>query len=186
MKESNAEGLTSHGDPESCVDARKDVGEAFDRGTHGRNIEPRKQAIPGADAVELSGRPHNQLRNGERLEDPARSKTSSTCGNSMRENREIPPPPSGPEPRGRVRKGNSPNLAMHGRGKSDSSVLPTKPPNKAGQPAAEMVEGRGLTKENASQTDTSRTQSRANGVPSIPAQPKRPGSSTFNPRSVTI
>lgn len=28
-------------------------------------------------------------------------------------------------------------------GKSDSSVVPGKPPNKAGQPAAEVVEGRG-------------------------------------------
>ncbi|HKA12357.1 MAG TPA: group II intron reverse transcriptase/maturase, partial [Candidatus Dormibacteraeota bacterium] len=39
---------------------------------------------------------------------------------------------------------------MHEDGKSDSPVLPAKPPNKAG--AAEAVEGRGLTKGNTART----------------------------------
>jgi RNA-directed DNA polymerase len=50
-------------------------------------------------------------------------------------------------------------------GKSDSSVLPGKPPNKAGQSATEVVEGRGLAKGNPSESNTHRTQSR-NNVPS--------------------
>lgn len=54
--------------------------------------------------------------------------------------------------------------AMHGHGKSDRPVVLTKPPNKAGQLAAEAVEERGLTKENASQQNTPRTQSRKSGV----------------------
>ena len=37
---------------------------------------------------------------------------------------------------------------MHEHGKSDNSVVPAKPPNKAGRPAAEVVEGRGLAKGN--------------------------------------
>ena len=37
---------------------------------------------------------------------------------------------------------------MHGRGKSDRPVVPAKPPNNAGVPAAEAVEGRGLGKGN--------------------------------------
>jgi RNA-directed DNA polymerase len=37
---------------------------------------------------------------------------------------------------------------MHERGKSDSSVVPAKPPNKAGRPAAEVVEERGLAEGN--------------------------------------
>jgi group II intron reverse transcriptase/maturase len=37
---------------------------------------------------------------------------------------------------------------MHERGKSDSPVLPAKPPNNTGKPAAEVVEGRGLAKGN--------------------------------------
>jgi len=57
------------------------------------------------------------------------------------------------------------NPAMNGHGKSYRSTVPAKPPNKAGQPAAEAVEGKGLTKENAIQQNTRRTQSR-DGVPS--------------------
>jgi RNA-directed DNA polymerase len=38
---------------------------------------------------------------------------------------------------------------MYGHGKSDRSVVPAKPPNNAGVPAAEAVEGRGLGKGNA-------------------------------------
>ena len=44
--------------------------------------------------------------------------------------------------------------------KSDSSVVPMKAPNKAGQPAAEAVEGRGLAKGNPRQQNAPRTQSR--------------------------
>ena len=38
---------------------------------------------------------------------------------------------------------------MHDRRKSDGPVVPAKPPNKAGRPAAEVVEGRGPAKGNA-------------------------------------
>ncbi len=46
------------------------------------------------------------------------------------------------------------------RGKSDRPVVPAKSPNKAGQPAAEGMEGRGLTKGNLQQQNASRTPSR--------------------------
>ena len=49
---------------------------------------------------------------------------------------------------------------MNERGKSDRPVVPVKPPNKAAQPAAEVVEGRGLAKGNADQQNAFRTQSR--------------------------
>jgi RNA-directed DNA polymerase len=51
------------------------------------------------------------------------------------------------------------------RGKSDSSVVPEKAPNKAGRPAAEALEGRGLAKGNSDESNTLRTQGR-DGVPS--------------------
>ncbi len=54
---------------------------------------------------------------------------------------------------------------MNGHGKSDSSVLPQKPPNNAGQPAAEAVEGRELAKGNTLERNAPRTQRRA-GAPS--------------------
>ena len=49
---------------------------------------------------------------------------------------------------------------MNGQGKSDRLVVPTKSPNKAGQPAAEGMEGRGLAKGNLPEQNTLRTQSR--------------------------
>jgi len=49
---------------------------------------------------------------------------------------------------------------MHEPGKSDSPVVPEKPPNKAPLGAAEAVEGRGLAKGNAGQAATCRTQGR--------------------------
>ena len=51
---------------------------------------------------------------------------------------------------------------MNERGKSDRPVVPVKSSNKAGQPAAEGMEGRGLTKGNLQQQNAFRTQSRSN------------------------
>jgi hypothetical protein len=46
---------------------------------------------------------------------------------------------------------------MNEHGKSDRPVVPEKSPNKTGSPVAEEMEGRGLTKGNPSQRNTSRT-----------------------------
>jgi RNA-directed DNA polymerase len=54
---------------------------------------------------------------------------------------------------------------MHGHGQSDSPVVPSKFPNKAGPPAAEGMEGRGLAKGNPSQQTAPRAQDRV-GAPS--------------------
>jgi len=51
---------------------------------------------------------------------------------------------------------------MNERGKSDRPVVPEKSSNNVGQPAAEGMEGRGLTKGNPQQQNASRTQSRTN------------------------
>src|SRR5882672_11240287 len=48
----------------------------------------------------------------------------------------------------------------NGPGKSDRPAVPEKFPNKAGQPAAEGTEGRGLAKGNLPQQNASRTPSR--------------------------
>jgi RNA-directed DNA polymerase len=58
-----------------------------------------------------------------------------------------------------------PKPEMHGLQKSDDLVVPAKPPNKAGLPAAEEVEGRGSAKGNSLQQNALRTQSRE-GAPS--------------------
>jgi RNA-directed DNA polymerase len=49
---------------------------------------------------------------------------------------------------------------MNGQGQSDRPVVPTKSPNKAGRPAAEEMEGRGLAKGNPSQPPALRAQDR--------------------------
>jgi group II intron reverse transcriptase/maturase len=49
---------------------------------------------------------------------------------------------------------------MYDPGKSDGPEVPRKPPNGAGQPAEEAVEGRGPAKGNPSQQNASRTQGR--------------------------
>jgi len=160
MKESYTEGPASHGDPESCAGIRENAGEALTGAYMGGVLSRENRRNQGADDVVLCGRPHACAQNGESTSNPARSETSSTCRNSMRENREIPFLPFEGISEGRAGKVNDRNPAMHGHGKSDNSIVPAKPPNKAGRPAAEVVEGRGLTKENASQQNTCRTQGR--------------------------
>ena len=50
---------------------------------------------------------------------------------------------------------------MHGDGKSDSSIVPTKLPNEAEpEPAQEAMEGRGLAKGKTPERNVYRTQSR--------------------------
>jgi RNA-directed DNA polymerase len=49
---------------------------------------------------------------------------------------------------------------MHGHGKSDSSIVLTKPPNEAGPEAKEAVEGRGLAEGKTPERNMSRTQGR--------------------------
>ena len=110
----------------------------------------------------MSGRQYDGARYGECILNPAQSKTPGMCGNSMRENREIPCSPC--KVRGRSGKIKDRNPMTDEHGKSDSSIVPAKPANKVN--AAETVEGRGLTKGNAVQQNTSRTQSRICDVPS--------------------
>ena len=47
---------------------------------------------------------------------------------------------------------------MNSRGKSDSLIVPRKSPNKAEEPAAEAMEGRGLAKGKPCESDAPRTQ----------------------------
>jgi len=54
---------------------------------------------------------------------------------------------------------------MNERGKSDNLVVPAKPPNNAGEPVAEAVEGRGLAKGNTAST-TRPGRSAGSGAPS--------------------
>lgn len=76
--------------PSDALAFREGRSEAFTGARAGWAIEPRNQAIRGADAVFMVGRLHRQQRYRELLADPARSKNLCMCGTSMRENREVP------------------------------------------------------------------------------------------------
>lgn len=110
MKEPHTEGLASHSDPESCTGARKAVGEALTGAHTGGVLSRENMQHLGADAVAWRGRQHIRTHNGEVTDDLARSKTSSMCGNSMRENREIPCLARGD---GKGGAGNEPNHRGH-------------------------------------------------------------------------
>ena len=93
MEELYIEGVAIHGGPESCVNVREGVGEALTGVRAGWVIEPRKQQVRGADAVETSRRQHRRRRFRESSADPARSEILCMYGTFMRENREIPSSP---------------------------------------------------------------------------------------------
>ena len=88
MRESHVEGVATHGDPESCTDAREGGGEALTGARAGRVLS-REMHFRDADAVMLRGRQNRQRRYRETLPSPARSKTLCTYGTYLRENREI-------------------------------------------------------------------------------------------------
>ena len=56
MKESYGKGLSVHADPESCAGVREGAGEALTGAHAGRVLSRESFSLPGADAVELSGR----------------------------------------------------------------------------------------------------------------------------------
>src|SRR4051794_5147256 len=160
MKEPYIEGVATRDDPESCACTREGAGEAL-TGARMGSVLSRENRQSGA-PTPLSEAEGNTTR--ERYREPssgpARSETRSTCGNSLRENREIPVPPAVDGAASRAGKAKCRTPAMHGPGKSDRPMVPAKPPNKAGRPAAEVVEGRGLAKGNTAEQNAPRTQSR--------------------------
>jgi len=96
-------------------------------------------------------RPEGNIAGGairEASADPARSENLCMYGISMRENREVPRSPAQMITGGSLREGQGRKPEMHEGGKSDSPVVPAKPLNMAGSPAAEVVEERGLAKGN--------------------------------------
>ena len=97
---------------------------------------------------------------GESDVSPTESETTRTVGNRPHGSWEIPATSASAEA-DRSEKARCHNAGMHVAGKSDSLVVPVKRANNAGpQTAAESVEERGLTKENADQPLLVRTQSR--------------------------
>ena len=80
-------------------------------------------------------------------------------GNFTRENREVPSTPDTQLCTGRLEKDVIQKSNMHVDGKSDGRAVPTKCPNKSGNPLAEGMEGSRSAEENTEQTTASQTQS---------------------------
>jgi RNA-directed DNA polymerase len=98
---------------------------------------------------------------------PTESETIGTVGNFPHGSRETPVSSVSATEAERSEKARGHNSDMHVIGESYSSIVAKKPANKGWVPKpAELVEGRGLTKENIQQRLLGRTQSRKmNGKP---------------------
>jgi hypothetical protein len=91
MKVPYGEGLANHIGPESCVYARKGIGEALTGEVRaGLLSRERRIKLRGADAVYESGRQHWARRYSEMWSNPAWSKTPCTYLSSSGGNREVP------------------------------------------------------------------------------------------------
>ena len=92
---------------------------------------------------------------------PTESETTRTVGNLTHGNRETPETSVAAMAADRSEKARCHTSDMHVAGESDSPIVPKKPANKGGvPPPAESAEGRGLTKENTSQSLLDRIQRR--------------------------
>ena len=88
MKVSYVKGLANRDGPESCVAARKSVGEALTGVRAGLVLSREMNLVRDADPVRRRGRPQLSCRIGEAWRYPARSETPGMHGSNLRENRE--------------------------------------------------------------------------------------------------
>ena len=161
MKESYGKGLATHTGPESCGVACEGDVEALTGERAGRVFSRERQLTPGRRRCKEkrkapSGAPISRgapgIPRGQRPR--ARTETPRTGTGRSR----VHPRTAVCLGTHREVQGRTP--MMNGHGKSDRPVVPAKSPNKAGQPAAEGMEGRGLAKGNLPQQNASRTPSR--------------------------
>jgi hypothetical protein len=138
----------------SCSQGRR---RSVDRGTCGPGIQPRKTITPGR----------------RRCKEKRKAPSGTPISRGVPESRAVRDPvhvrrhlawePGDPKSAqgcsclGTRREVQGRTPMTNGPGKSDSPVVPEKSPNKAGQPAAEGMEGRGLAKGNLLQQNASRT-----------------------------
>ena len=93
MEELHAEGLATHGDPESCVAPCEGRGEALTGARAGLAIEPRNTQDRGAHVLMSAEGNTPGSASRELPGDPARSENQCMCGTFVCENREVPSSP---------------------------------------------------------------------------------------------
>ena len=160
VKVRHGEGLTNYIDPESCVAAREGVREALTGVRAGQAIERRNFILREAHALRTAEGNTGTNRHGKDRAIPRRQRPWHVRKSSAREPGDLMICPQAARPSGPRREGEMPKPSMNGREKSDPSVLPMKPTNKAGRPAAEPVEGRDGAERNVGLQSTIRTQCR--------------------------
>ncbi len=160
MKEPYIEEVATHDDPESCASSRKGAGEAL-TGAHAGRVLSREMLSTGAPTLFREAEGNTAETASARSESAPRGRRPLACVEPLcaRTGRSLHRPLED-GPGGRTGKVGDRNPVMNGAGKSDVSVLPTKLPNKAGRPAAEVAEGRGTAKGNMGRQNAPRTQSR--------------------------
>src|SRR6266403_1620201 len=148
---------------------------SVDKGTCGPGIQPRKNIPPGR-------RRRKEMRkapSGAPISRGVLESRAVTDPVHVRKHLAWEPGDPGFTPNGmcvgthREVQGHTPMMNEHG--KSDRSVIPAKSPNKTGQPVAEGMEGRDLTKGNLPQQNASRTPSRED-APSAPERVRQAAS----------
>jgi len=141
MKESYGEVPARHAGPESYAGGGNTVGVAT-TGVHaGPVLSSENRIIPCADVVQAAEGNIECASDGKHSSSTAESKTWCMCGNSRRENREIPSVPR-LRSRGRLVNLTEGTANMYAGGKSDDFVVPSTRANKAATAVAESVEER--------------------------------------------
>ncbi len=150
--------MANQSGPESCTVRREAYGEALTGETGGPAIEPRNQefGMPMLLSEAEGYTEHGDIR--QSCTDPARSKTLCTSGSLLHGSWEISSVPKALV-LGGIGKTQSRTPIINAEEKSDTLIVPEKPPNKGRFPAEE-VEGRSVAKGNASKNPAPRTQSR--------------------------
>lgn len=170
--------MANHSDPESCAIHREVDREALAGETGRPAIEPRNHKIGMLTELCVTEGNTEHGDNRKSCSDPTRSKTLSMPGSDLRRSWEISAVPA--KLAGGTGKVENRNPVIDAVEKSDTPVVPWKPPNK-GKPAEE-VEGRGVTKGNAGEAPAYRTQSReqaSTGLEGIREGARREGRMKF-------
>jgi len=158
MKVRYGEEMANYSDPEPCGGAREGAAEALVGETDRLGIEPRNQKSGTPTLLSEAEGNTEQGDNRKSCDGPARSETPCTSGSLLRRSWEISSAPA-PIQAGGTGKADGRNPATNTDEKSDTPVVPKKPPNEGARPE-EAVEGRGVAKGNADKTSAPRIQSR--------------------------
>ena len=134
MKVRYREEVANRSGPESCGGAREGAAEALTGETDRPGIEPRNQESGMPTLLSETEGNTEQGANRKPCDDPARSEAPSMSGSLLHRSWEVSSVPVSQDAGG-AGKACSRNPAIHAEEKSDTPILPKKPPNKGSDPA---------------------------------------------------